>query len=237
MGHWRRVCRTTYNQDAYGKPVHCVTQNVARTAPSPYRNGPVRQKGIRRRVKTVRPEVQGDPALGPGKGGYDTRGGGERYDTRGGDEPREVQKRLFEQNTLHMDGEHRERLWELLEEFKDTWEDPGVAQVKYEARFEVSGRPHKAGVRHYEPEMLEELKKQVAKQLELGVIRPSKSEWAAPPHFVKKKTGEWRRVIDYRRLNAAMVADSYPLPRIWDHLRRAAGQRDDGRRDRETTAL
>ncbi|EZG42851.1 RNA-directed DNA polymerase, partial [Gregarina niphandrodes] len=67
--------------------------------------------------------------------------------------------------------------------------------------------------------------KQVAKQLELGVIQPSKSEWAAAPHFVKKKTGEWRCVIDYRRLNAAMTADSYPLPRIWDHLRRVAGQR------------
>ncbi|EZG80149.1 hypothetical protein GNI_022550, partial [Gregarina niphandrodes] len=49
-----------------------------------------------------------------------------------------------------------------------------------------------------EPEMLEELKKQVAKQLELGVIRPSKSEWAVAPHFVKK-TGEWRCVTDYRR--------------------------------------
>ncbi|EZG43124.1 hypothetical protein GNI_186630 [Gregarina niphandrodes] len=89
-----------------------------------------------------------------------------------------------------MDGEHRERLWELLEEFKDKWEDPKVAQVKYEARFEVAGRPQKARVHHHEPEMLEELKKHVAKQLELGVIRPSKSEWAAAPHFIKKKTGD-----------------------------------------------
>ncbi|EZG43196.1 hypothetical protein GNI_183210 [Gregarina niphandrodes] len=136
----------------------------------PHQNGPVRQKGIRRRVTTIRPEVQG---------------GGAR--TLAAETNHAKQKRLFEQNTLDMDGEHRERLWELLE-FNDTREDPKVAQAKYEARFEVSGRPHKARLRHYEPEMLEELKKQVAKQLELGVIRPSKSEWAAAPRFAKKKT-------------------------------------------------
>ncbi|EZG43184.1 RNA-directed DNA polymerase [Gregarina niphandrodes] len=69
----------------------------------------------------------------------------------------------------------------------------------------------------------EELKTQVAKQLELGVTRVS--EWAAAPHVVKKKIGEWRCVIGYRRLNAVMAADSYLFQRIWEHLRRAAGQR------------
>ncbi|EZG56884.1 putative retrotransposon protein, partial [Gregarina niphandrodes] len=55
-----------------------------------------------------------------------------------------------------------------------------------------------------------ELEKQVEKQLKLGVIRPSKSKCAAAPHFVKKKTGEWRCVLDYRRVNQSMAADSYP---------------------------
>ncbi|EZG42639.1 putative polymerase polyprotein, partial [Gregarina niphandrodes] len=124
-----------------------------------------------------------------------------------------------------MEPPSRWKLWSLLERYRDTWEEPKVARVKYAARFTVHGRPFKARVRHYEPEMREELEKQVKKQLGLGVVRPSKSEWAAAPHFVKKKTGEWRCVIDYRRLNASMVADSYPLPRIWDHLRRAAGKK------------
>ncbi|EZG43405.1 RNA-directed DNA polymerase [Gregarina niphandrodes] len=80
-------------------------------------------------------------------------------------------------------------------------------------------------MRHSEPELQEELEVQVKKQLELGVIRSSKSEWAAAPHFVKKKTGEWRCVLDYQRLNESMVADSYPIPRIWNHLRTAASHR------------
>ncbi|EZG42716.1 RNA-directed DNA polymerase, partial [Gregarina niphandrodes] len=73
--------------------------------------------------------------------------------------------------------------------------------------------------------MRQELETQVQKQLELGVIRPSKSEWAAAPHLVKKKTAEWRCVLDYRKLNESMISDSYPLPRMWDHLRRAAGRK------------
>lgn len=139
----------------------------------------------------------------------------------------EFQKRTFMENTGHMNTEHRVHLWNLLEKFKDTWESPKCAKVNYHAEFTVrpGARPFKAKLRHMEKEMMDELKAQVEKQLELGVIRPSKSEWAAAPHFVKKKTGEWRCVIDYRRLNEAMVSDSYPIPRVWDNLRRASGRK------------
>ncbi|EZG42954.1 putative retrotransposon protein [Gregarina niphandrodes] len=90
----------------------------------------------------------------------------------------------------------RQELWSHLEEYRDVWEHPKAAQARYEAKFEVTGKPYKARVRHYEPEMRQELETQVKKQLELGVIRPSKSEWAAAPHFVKKKTGEWRCLLE-----------------------------------------
>ncbi|EZG57502.1 retrovirus polyprotein, partial [Gregarina niphandrodes] len=74
------------------------------------------------------------------------------------------------------------------------------------------------------PVVEEQSEDPVEKQLKLGVIRASKSEWAAAPHFVKKKTGEWRCVLDYWMVNQSMTADSYPLPQIWDHLRAAAGR-------------
>jgi len=32
--------------------------------------------------------------------------------------------------------------------------------------------------------------------------------------LVKKKTGEWRMCVDYRQLNAHLVPDAYPVPRI-----------------------
>jgi hypothetical protein len=47
-----------------------------------------------------------------------------------------------------------------------------------------------------------------------GYIRPSKSPYASPFFFVKKKDGKLRPVQDYRRLNSHMVRNQYPLPLI-----------------------
>ncbi|EZG58531.1 RNA-directed DNA polymerase, partial [Gregarina niphandrodes] len=96
----------------------------------------------------------------------------------------------------------------------------GAREVR--GAFRGKRQAYKARFRHLELELRAELEKQMEKQLKLGVIRPSKTEWAATPHFVKKKTGEWRCVLDYRRVNQSMTTDSYPLPRIWDHLRTTA---------------
>jgi hypothetical protein len=54
------------------------------------------------------------------------------------------------------------------------------------------------------------LDKMVAK----GYIHPSKSPYASPFFFVKKKDGKLRPVQDYRRLNSHMVRNQYPLPLI-----------------------
>ncbi|EZG45673.1 hypothetical protein GNI_137410 [Gregarina niphandrodes] len=45
-----------------------------------------------------------------------------------------------------------DELWNLLVAYRDVWESPKVACVKYEARFEASGEPYKARLRHLEPE-------------------------------------------------------------------------------------
>jgi hypothetical protein len=47
-----------------------------------------------------------------------------------------------------------------------------------------------------------------------GYIRPSKSPYASPFFFVKKKDGKLRPVQDYRRLNSHTVRNQYPLPLI-----------------------
>ena len=56
--------------------------------------------------------------------------------------------------------------------------------------------------------------------LKSGRIRPSNSPVAAPFFFVKKKDGNLRPVQDYRRINAATIRDSWPLPLISDVLNR-----------------
>ena len=64
--------------------------------------------------------------------------------------------------------------------------------------------------------MIEESDRQITQWLETGIIRPSSSPWASQMIMVKKKGGEWRICIDFRRVNEVTIKDSYPLPLIED---------------------
>ena len=77
----------------------------------------------------------------------------------------------------------------------------------------ISHRPYRIS-----PLEAEYLQKELDKYCKLGVISPSNSPWAAPVILVKKKNGEYRMVIDYRKLNSVTKKDAYPLPRIDDLL-------------------
>ncbi|GBM06550.1 Retrovirus-related Pol polyprotein from transposon 17.6, partial [Araneus ventricosus] len=59
--------------------------------------------------------------------------------------------------------------------------------------------------------------------LKEDVIQPSDSPWSSPVVLVRKKNGEWRFCVDYRRLNKITKKDVYPLPRIDDALDCLAG--------------
>jgi len=58
------------------------------------------------------------------------------------------------------------------------------------------------------------LREFIKEQLEKGYIRPSKSPYASPFFFIKKKDRKLRPVQDYRRLNSLTVKNQYPLPLI-----------------------
>ncbi|XP_076278424.1 uncharacterized protein LOC143208164 [Lasioglossum baleicum] len=51
-----------------------------------------------------------------------------------------------------------------------------------------------------------------------GIIRESTSEYASPIVLVKKKTGETRMCVDFRKLNKVTLRDNFPLPLIEDQL-------------------
>ncbi|WVZ83964.1 hypothetical protein U9M48_031050 [Paspalum notatum var. saurae] len=67
---------------------------------------------------------------------------------------------------------------------------------------------------HYCPAQKDEIERQVAKLLQSDMIKPSNSPYAFPALLVKKKAGEWRLCVDYRRLNAMTVNSRYPMPVI-----------------------
>ena len=90
---------------------------------------------------------------------------------------------------------------------------------------------------------MEDVKKEVTKLLQAGIIYPiSDSTWVSPVHVVPKKSGitvvknekneliptriqnSWRSCIDYRRLNQATRKDHFPLPFMDQMLDRLAGK-------------
>ena len=68
----------------------------------------------------------------------------------------------------------------------------------------------------------DEAHKAITEMLEQGLIESSTSPWASPIVLVKKKDGNWRFCVDYRKLDDVTRKDSYPLPRIDDTLNRLA---------------
>lgn len=66
------------------------------------------------------------------------------------------------------------------------------------------------------PGMREETSRHVREQLEAGVIERVNSEWSSPVVYLPMKDGKLRFFVDYRRLNLATLANTYPLPRLDD---------------------
>ena len=84
-------------------------------------------------------------------------------------------------------------------------------------------QPIKQRARRFPIHQRDEGERLVKEMLGEGVIEPSTSPWASPVVLVKKKSGETRFCIDYRKLNTISVKDAYPLPRIDDCLDALAG--------------
>ncbi len=63
-----------------------------------------------------------------------------------------------------------------------------------------------------------EVDKQVQKMTNAGVITKSHSPWASPVILVRKRNGDYRFCVDYRKLNDVTKKDTFPLPRIDDLL-------------------
>ena len=63
----------------------------------------------------------------------------------------------------------------------------------------------------------------IKEHVQKGYIRPSKSPYATPFFFIKKKDGRLRPVQDYRRLNKWTIRNRYPLPLISELISRVQG--------------
>ncbi|GFV28676.1 retrovirus-related Pol polyprotein from transposon 297 [Trichonephila clavipes] len=71
------------------------------------------------------------------------------------------------------------------------------------------------------PARKELLKKELDSLLQQGIIEECESPYASPVVLIPKPNDSMRLCIDYRKLNAQTVPDSYPLPRMDDLLNEA----------------
>ena len=67
-------------------------------------------------------------------------------------------------------------------------------------------------------QLQQEVRKCLESWLKQGIIRPSKSPYTSQVVIVRKKSGEIRLCVDFRKLNAISIRDSFPLPRIEEAL-------------------
>lgn len=133
-----------------------------------------------------------------------------------------------ESTTEQLTPTQHKQLSNVLDKFKsNVFSEPEGLPPKRAAdhRIELipgSSPPSRSPYRLSQPE-LDELRKQLAKLIEEGWIRPSVSPFGAPILFVKKKSGDLRMCVDYRALNKITIKNRYPLPNIAELLDRLAG--------------
>ena len=54
--------------------------------------------------------------------------------------------------------------------------------------------------------------------IEAGLVEQGRGAWSFPVVLARKKNGDWRFCIDYRKLNHVTCKDAYPIPRIDESL-------------------
>lgn len=106
----------------------------------------------------------------------------------------------------------------LISEFSELFKEPSGVPPQRSHTHAIplipGAQPFRIKPYRYTPFQKDEIEKQVAQLLKDNMIQESTSPFASPALLVKKKTGDWRLCVDFRKLNAYIVKNKYPLPII-----------------------
>jgi len=107
---------------------------------------------------------------------------------------------------------------DMLREYHDVFSlDAGeigrTSLVEHEIKL-TDSNPFKDRASRIPPNKVEAVRQMLQEMLDAGAIRHSSSPWSNAIVLVRKKGGDLRFCIDFRKLNDKTVKDAYPLPRI-----------------------
>lgn len=130
-------------------------------------------------------------------------------------------------NHSELTTEQRQQLETLLLTYRDIFSandhDYGRTDIVRHSIKTTDVPPIKQRAYRTSPNVRTEIDRQVQQLLSRDIIEDSCSPWSSPVVLVRKKDGSFRFCIDYRKLNAVTIKDSYPLPRPADALDSLSG--------------
>ncbi|XP_043492374.1 uncharacterized protein LOC122517843 [Polistes fuscatus] len=110
---------------------------------------------------------------------------------------------------------YKVRIKELIQNYKPNTKPDARTETKIKLtdNIPVCSKP-----RRLAPKEKKIVTQQLDEWLDEGMIQPSTSEYSSPVVVVPKKDGTYRVCIDYRKLNAKVIRDRFPMPLIEDCL-------------------
>lgn len=118
-----------------------------------------------------------------------------------------------------LDLSQRKQISDLLLEFNCAFSRiPGNCKL-YEHTIETGNAlPKKCNIRPMTPGKRKIFEETFDELLELDIIEPASSPWAASPFVKQKPDGSYRGLVNYKPLNSVTVPDCYPMPNLDDTL-------------------
>ncbi|UYV70128.1 K02A2.6-like, partial [Cordylochernes scorpioides] len=138
------------------------------------------------------------------------------------EEDKVTEIQINEDLTLSQKNELRQVLSKYSDLFSSKLGKTNLAKHRIDTE---NAKPIKHKPYRVSPKERDIIKEQIQDMLQDGVIRASSGPWAFPVILVRKRDGNWRFCVDYRKLNSITVKDVYPIPRIDDVMDTLQGSR------------
>ena len=127
---------------------------------------------------------------------------------------------------LQQHKEYHKQVWTLLNQHKQLFDNSHSKTIKTTVHHVIDTGNHPPINAKPYFKTIDQRKKiqgEVDKMLKAGIIIPSSSPWSSPVVLLTKPNGEFRFIIDYRRLNAITKKDCYPQPTVEELIQRLGG--------------